>query len=229
MERKSALLVANTLIDAGLREKQSPWLLKREPLRFEFCGYSIWLEIEEKNNDVSNAINQFAQDLGVLPIPQAHVTALYGMDHIDEDEARYRFINYVTPDKFSSWPPLKPVGIAVDVEYAGVNGGTMDMAWSEITMATSSAHEEYLDILHNIFYGPKSLHGEDRHKPWMPHLSLAYDNPDNSVVTLDHTTDLLAQNPSLLQRAHRKVTGISLWRTRGKMTEWEKLEDISLI
>jgi len=61
----------------------------------------------------------------VLPIPQAHVTALYGMDHIDEDEARFRFVNYVTPDKFSSWPHLKSRGVLVDVELAGVDAGRM--------------------------------------------------------------------------------------------------------
>jgi len=140
------------------------------------------------------------------------------------------FLNFTQPFLLCCCQPLLLLfccGTTIFFSYPFLN--IQDTAWSEITLATSSAHEEYLDILHNIFYDSTNAHNKDRYKPWMPHLSLAYDNPDNSVITLDRTIDMLANNPSLLQSGYRKVTGLSLWRTKGKMSEWEKLENISLI
>ena len=53
---------------------------------------------------------------------------------------------------------LRPIGMVADVELDGVNGGTMDMAWCEITFASSDAHEKLVDIVHDIFHaGIKGL------------------------------------------------------------------------
>ena len=39
-----------------------------------------------------------------------------------------------------------------DICYAGVDGEEMDMAWQEITFATSNEHERMLDEIHEIMY-----------------------------------------------------------------------------
>mmetsp|Transcript_12297 Transcript_12297/g.17706 ORF Transcript_12297/g.17706 Transcript_12297/m.17706 type:complete len:220 (-) Transcript_12297:436-1095(-) len=95
------------------------------PLRFNFVGYSVWLEVQEFNNDVSTIIDEYAKRKGILPIPRPHVTAIYGMDHLTEDNIRARFKEFVTKQRFGSWPSLKPTGVYVDVEVVGVEGGLM--------------------------------------------------------------------------------------------------------
>jgi len=94
-------------------------------LLFEICELTLRLEVEEDNNDVSTTIKQYAKEKGLLPIPQAHVTAIYGMVHLSEEDVRARFREFVTKQRFSSWPSLKPVGLVVDVELDGIDGGLM--------------------------------------------------------------------------------------------------------
>jgi hypothetical protein len=83
------------------------------------------LEVEEFDRDLSFIVQHYAQRKGIVPIPLPHVTAIYGILHLSEEIVRKRFLEFVTKKRFESWPPLKPVGIYVDVEYLGVNGGQM--------------------------------------------------------------------------------------------------------
>jgi len=48
------------------------------PLRFEFRGYSVWLEIEDVNGDLDKALDVAAQELHVHRVPSPHVTVEYG-------------------------------------------------------------------------------------------------------------------------------------------------------
>mmetsp|Transcript_28717 Transcript_28717/g.34988 ORF Transcript_28717/g.34988 Transcript_28717/m.34988 type:complete len:266 (+) Transcript_28717:295-1092(+) len=188
----------------------------REPLRFSFKGYTIWLEFEEYSGDFTEAIEHSAKELGVPPIPQPHVTAIYGMDHLSENEIQRKFDEVKKVIK--SWPDLKPRGIVADVELDGVDGGLMDMVWSEVTFCTSSEHERHLDTLHDIFE-----YSHHRPSRWRPHASLTYDNPENSPLSLSYTAGLVAERPSLLAHT-RRVVGMSLWKTIGKMNEWTCLD-----
>lgn len=130
---------------------------KHPPLRFVFSGYSLWLELEQKeidNNgqgDLDRAMIDAADrfNLGGA-IPSPHVTALYGIDTIaDEEEMRRVFREDVKrvlleeaekrkrrrmegkatdgDDDFAEklWPDLAATGIIVGAEFDGVNGGTM--------------------------------------------------------------------------------------------------------
>lgn len=85
-----------------------------------------------------------AEKYKVVPIPEPHVTALYGID-MEEGEVRRIFREDVRKvleekaverrrkvdvgvecDKVGSlWPDLEALGILVDVEYDGVGNGTM--------------------------------------------------------------------------------------------------------
>jgi hypothetical protein len=107
------------------------------PLQFEFKGYSVWLEPVQYDKDLSLAIETASQELGVLPIPMPHVTAIYGMTHLSsETEAIRRFRKAVLEcrsrtnannHEHDKWPlpPLEYKGIVSDVEWDGINGGTM--------------------------------------------------------------------------------------------------------
>ena len=192
----------------------------REPLRFAFSGFSLWLSVEEVRGDVSRAISDMAFQNGLQRIPEPHVTALYGMQNLTAVEALERFGQ--VKQQITSWPALKPVGVLSDLEFYGVGGGTMDMAWTEISLASSEQHEALIDKLYETFHD--GHHRSSR--PWKPHLSLAYDNPDDgSILTLSDAMKYVAENPSLVKRP-RKVTGISLWSTQGTLAEWKCLDRV---
>lgn len=199
----------------------------RDPLYFRFTGYTIWLELEEEsfNFDLSRSISKVSHDLGLLPIPGPHVTAIYGMTHLTSEEVIKKW-NQEVKSKIRSWPELMPSGLIVDVERAGIDGGLMDMAWAEISYKTSLKHESKLDNLYEIFFDEDADERRSMRPPWKPHLSLAYDNPDNHVLSLNYITSLMCNEASLTNV--RKVKSISLWSTWGKMSEWELLDRYTL-
>jgi hypothetical protein len=144
------------------------------------------------------------------------------------------------------WPTLLPKGVLVDTEYDGINGGTMDMTWMEISLSTSAEHERYVDAVHAHFCGSggssERCHTAppvcQRPRPWVPHLSLCYDNPEDSNFDLDGGMDVVARYPSLLGGGGGKgddedgdgggliPSGLSLWNTEGQMNQWVCLERI---
>jgi hypothetical protein len=247
---------------------------KRQPaLRYRFSGYSIWLELEQQkvdNNGVGDldfAVNEAADEFrlgGAIPAP--HVTALYGITTIaNDDEAinvfreevmtaitnRATTRNEVTGSTGKLWPDLDATGILVGAEFDGVNGGEMDMAWAEISFATSPEHETLVSDLYNIFYrrDAKRLSaanaseteegGEQEYPPrshtWVPHLSICYDNPEGfgSILTRQSFEYFLktkcptlaaAALPDKTVKFTRAVRGISLWKTIGTMAEWKCLD-----
>ena len=123
----------------------------RRILAFPFQGYAIWLDLEqqqqplflnpttrhttaatvdETKTDLDDALRIASAELGVAPIPAPHVTALYGIQHLSEDEVRQRFQDVANElfwfkQRWLSWPLLEPMGFLSDVEIAGKNGGQM--------------------------------------------------------------------------------------------------------
>jgi len=96
-----------------------------------------------------------------------------------------------------------------------------DIAWSELTFATSEHHERLLDELYSIF----QFQRPESNQRWKPHLSLAYDNPTvDTPVTIARTLELVHKYPTLLTVPYRKILGISLWDTHGTMSEWKCLD-----
>lgn len=83
--------------------------------------------MEELDDDLTRTLNMIADENGVIPIPEAHVTAIYGMNHLTEHEVRQRFRTMKSMAKFcESWPDdLRFIGVLMDIELAGVNGGLM--------------------------------------------------------------------------------------------------------
>jgi hypothetical protein len=94
--------------------------------------------VEEFDNDVSQTLDEIARHNGIPPIPSPHVTAIYGMVHLTEQEVRQRFRTMTGMAKFSQrWPEeLRPVGVLADVEWAGVNGGSMVSLLPRISTAS---------------------------------------------------------------------------------------------
>ena len=108
------------------------------------------------------------------------------------------------------------------------------IAWAQLTLASSPDHEVALDALYDVFYGDGSSaepelatrKKAERHRPWTPHNSFAYDNPEGTVLTTAAAFEAVARYPTLLTE-ERDVAAISLWDTNGKMGDWRCLERIT--
>ena len=64
-----------------------------------------------------------------------------------------------------------------------------------------------------------------RHRPWKPHNSIAYDNPETNTLSLLDTITYMSDNPTLLG-CERRVQAISLWNTHGRMEEWSCIDRV---
>merc|ERR1712048_208799 len=106
-------------------------------------------------------------------------------------------------------PTLRTIGLMSDITFDGIDGEEMDIAWWEMTLATSPEYEKMVDIVHELFYGKP----RDKQKKWSPHLSIAYDNPEDSTLSTTKAIEFISRFPSLTKS--RKVTAISLWDTNG--------------
>ena len=189
-------------------------LAARLPLQWVFHGLTLWLEFEEFDSDLQNAISEASKRYGTESIPRPHATAIYGMTHLSEDDASRRLRQLQLTD---TWPRMdRPIGIKQDISQEGKPGQVCTIAWAELTLATNKHHEAMLDQVYNAFdMGPRT-------GPWMPHLSLAYDNPKDTTLSLSDFLLYVVEHPTLLHS--RKVTALSLWNTNGKMAEWKCLE-----
>ena len=204
-------------------------MLLKEPLRFVFSGYSIWLEpeefkLDEESGDLELAIQTSSIALALpFGIPSPHVTAIYGMRHLSEMEVRQRFQK--VGKLIYEWCPivLKQKGFRNDVEIKGVLGGEMDMAWMAATFHTSKEHEEFLDMLYHIFYNDNDESQRSSRSPWDPHISLAYDN-ETSPIPGEVFLDVIQKFPTL--QKNRAITGISLWDTSGTIDSWKCLDRV---
>ena len=96
------------------------------------------------------------------------------------------------------------------------------MAWTEITYAKSPEYDRMVENTYQIFYGEQ----QDKKQKWGPHLSLAYDNPEDTVLTPAAVDDLISRFPTL--KKERKIGAVSLWDTRGSMSDWKFIDRISL-
>jgi hypothetical protein len=124
------------------------------------------------------------------------------------------------------------------------------MAWAEVSLATTPNHETLIDALYDIFFrtdlassstsdGKKEEEFVPRSRPWVPHLSMCYDNPEGLGTNLccsSMANFMKEKYPALLEndnknggvRFTRAKTRISLWRTAGKISDWTRLDRIEL-
>lgn len=195
---------------------------QRKPLQWDFHGLTIWVELEEVDKDLTKAGYHFASIYGTEVIPKMHLTAIYGMEHLTETEARRRLAQIPMNLPDGKWPIMeRPVAVKQDLAEDGKPGQVCTISWAELSMKTNKEHERAMDTLCKLFE-------VDRKGPWTPHLSLAYDNPDESVLKLSDVIAYTMQNPSLLQE-ERRVAALSLWSTRGKMGDWKCLDRVKFI
>lgn len=197
----------------------------RRRLQWEFKGLTLFLELEEFDGDITAAVEDLSRRRSSPWIPRPHATAIYGMEHLAAAEAAARLRGVPRALPGGAWPPFAPpTGIVCDVAVCGRPGQVCDVAWSELTLATGPRHEAALDALHGLFRG--DLPGApDRERPWKPHCSVAYDNPETNALSLLDTAVYASAHPTLLGRG-RRVEAISLWSTVGKMEEWFCLERV---
>lgn len=192
----------------------------RRKLQWEFKGLTLWLELEEFDNDLTNAISDLSSKHNSPFIPKPHTTAIYGMEHLTEEEAKAKLQSLRT--RIDQWPRFaKPTGVTQDIAQVGRPGQVCSIAWSELTLSTNEEHEQALDALYELFYGDSSK----RERPWKPHNSIAYDNPEDNTLSLLDTVLYASRNPTLLGK-ERRVEAISLWNTEGKMEDWKCLDRV---
>jgi hypothetical protein len=120
----------------------------------------------------------------------------------------------------------------------------MDISWIEIGYHSSPRHEELLDVCRECFGQPAST------SAWTPHLSLGYDQPEDTRLSWEVLNKVVAETPSLMD--NRKPSRMSLCAfpvspasrpptlvlipvphpagsTEGVMEEWERLDSISFV
>mmetsp|Transcript_30226 Transcript_30226/g.51478 ORF Transcript_30226/g.51478 Transcript_30226/m.51478 type:complete len:339 (+) Transcript_30226:751-1767(+) len=196
----------------------------RRKLQWKFKGLTIWLELEEFDNDLTRAVEDLSCKHSSPFIPKPHTTAIYGMEHLSIDEAKARLAR--VRDVVGQWPAFeKPTGVTSSIAECGKPGQVCSIAWSELTLSSNEEHEAAMDALHRLFFGEDWV-PETRDRPWKPHNSIAYDNPEtNTLSLLDTVMYCASSNPTLLGRA-RRVEAISLWSTVGKMEEWECIDRV---
>lgn len=97
------------------------------------------------------------------------------------------------------------------------------MAWMEVEFETSEAHEELVDVVYDVF------HDGTRVRPWEPHVSIAYENPNIAKVNLDFAVKFMERFPTLTAQTTRQVKAMTVWRTEGKMEQWKCLDRCELM
>ncbi|EJK69401.1 hypothetical protein THAOC_09349 [Thalassiosira oceanica] len=174
------------------RPEQTTDVAARRKLQHNFWGLAIWLELEEFDNDLTRAVEDFSSRHASPLIPKPHTTAIYGMKHLSADEARERL--GMVRKRIDQWPTFaRPTGVQSDVAQCGRPGQVCSIAWSELTLATDDRHESALDELYDIFFGPDGRGARER--PWKPHNSIAYDNPEtNSLSLLDTVMTVMSHD-----------------------------------
>jgi len=218
----------------------------REPLRFCFKGYTIWMEPEQfpleiiskddgvsltTVSDLDHIIATISSEQGLQPIPKPHVTLLYGMSQFSAEEEVKAVFNgefkdflsrMETKNNTSNWSSaLKFNDGLFGVCFDGVDGEEMDMAWTEISFAKAPEYERMAENVYRIFNK-----NQDNMQKWLPHLSLAYDNPENTRLSPAVVPDMIARFPTLTK--DRKVEAVSLWDTNGRMSDWKCIDRIFL-
>lgn len=93
----------------------------------------------------------------------------------------------------------------------------------EVEFETSEAQEQNVDIVFDAF------HDGTRVRPWEPHVSIAYENPDIAKVNLDFAVNFMERYPTLTAQTTRQVKAITVWRTQGKMEDWKCLDRCELV
>lgn len=198
-----------------------------QSLKWEFKGLTIWIELEEFDYDITGAIHSMAKTHNVEVIPKSHMTAIYGMTHLSTEQAVSKM--HEISDLFpQGWPKFdRPVGVVTDLAVAGRPGQVCSIAWAELTMSSNPHHEEALDKLYALFF-PDEMSRPKRHRPWKPHNSIAYDNPEDNVLSLAETFNCVSRHPTLLTK-ERRVEAVSLWDTNGTMAEWKCIERVKFM
>jgi hypothetical protein len=191
-------------------------------LEFIFGGFTLWLMLEETESDITSAITSLAEAVNINPIPIPHVTLFYNVRHESREAALSSFQTFKT--KITCWPTFEPpVGCVCDTEFAGVNGGLMDMTWAEISLKSCSNSIVKVKEAKEAFGGASLFQTHHEPNNWKPHLSLGYDNPNDSPLTMHSLVSVLGKYPSLLLK-ERKVTGIALVDTNGRIGDWAVLD-----
>ena len=104
--------VASAVEGQNSRPGLTSEMAARRKLQWEFEGLTLWLELEEFDNDLTRAVEDFSSKHASPFIPKPHTTAIYGMKHLSSDEARKRL--GMVRERIDQWPTFaRPTGVQV--------------------------------------------------------------------------------------------------------------------
>jgi len=147
----------------------------------------------------------------------------YGVKY-DNEETALKYFHDVT-NEIKSFPPFRGNGIVADVERNGVDGGLMNMVWTEISFKCSKEHTAVVDRCRELFPGGETY----QPNCWRPHLSLGYDNPNegckmNMSTLAASVAAVEAKGENVFQE--REIDGFALVDMNGDISEWRVIEEI---
>jgi len=179
----------------------------------EFEGYSLWLELP----DLQNLIYLLSEKYELFNFP-GHCTLLYNFTS-DEDEARETFSKFKdTVRKISkSSLSLKPKSI-------------------EHGRSSKFPHLIYLDIMYEKNKTLAKIYeavSSGQANPWAdsPHACLAYANPNKSAVSAFADGSIAKVVEELfpdLYEGEWSPYRFSLWKTKGRTSDWKRIDSIIL-
>ncbi len=89
-----------------------------------------------------------------------------------------------------------------------------NMAWIEASFKASKQHERLIDQIHHCFFKGTD---EIRKSPWVPHISLAYNN-EECPISNQYLDTLVERFPTLA--FPRRIDAVSLWDLNGTIDQW---------
>ena len=197
----------------------------RPPLSFSFTGFTVWLLPKQSpTNDLTKLAKSFAKLTNTEPLPcRPHITLFYGVQlNGGEEQAKEMFLEL--KESVKSFPGFCVNGLVCDTEFAGVNGGLMEMAWSELSLKLQDEHLPFVDRCKDVFRGGKT----NKEDNWIPHLSLGYDNPmEGCLYDMSALTRAIGEVNGDGEDIYRKreIEGLALVDTNGRIDEWRILDE----
>ncbi|GMI03451.1 hypothetical protein TrLO_g6333 [Triparma laevis f. longispina] len=198
-------------------------------LNYKFSGYTLWLDVHDDEGVYRSIIDGLEEEFETSHIERPHITLVYGAPHTLYS-AQQTFTSLKPHLQSLSSQTLTPIGLVTDTELYGVNGGKMDMIWSEISLKANPTLEGIQSNIGRLFSLDDGAQKKDGSAPppetstWRPHLSLAYDEPSGGALNLKSVVKEFNKYEKVWEEV--RIKGVSLWDMNGRIEEWKCIDEV---